>query len=68
MPRSPAKPLTSTAASPPDTSLDPPRDAEEVRLWAQWGLDALLTGLAGRPVTAAQLRGDFRDLLEACEP
>ena len=33
MPRSPAKSLTSTAASPPDTSLDPPRDAEEVRLW-----------------------------------
>jgi hypothetical protein len=31
MPRSPAKSLTSTAASPPDTSLDPPRDAEEVR-------------------------------------
>jgi hypothetical protein len=27
MPRSPAKSLTSTAASPPDTSLDPPRDA-----------------------------------------
>ena len=23
--------LTSTAASPPDTSLDPPRDAEELR-------------------------------------
>ena len=35
---------------------------------AQWGLDALLTGLAGRPVTSARLRGDFRDLLEACEP
>ena len=33
MPRSPAKSLTSTAASPPDTSLDPPRDAEEVRSW-----------------------------------
>jgi len=31
MPRSPAKSLTSTAASPPDTSLDPPRDAEELR-------------------------------------
>ena len=28
MPRSPAKSLTSTAASPLDTSLDPPRDAE----------------------------------------
>ncbi len=27
MPRSPAKSLTSTAASPSDTSLDPPRDA-----------------------------------------
>ena len=23
---------------------------------AQWGLEALLTGLTGRPVTAAQLR------------
>jgi hypothetical protein len=33
MPRSPAKSLTSTAASPPDTSLDPPRNAEEVRSW-----------------------------------
>ena len=33
MPRSPAKSLTSTAASPPDTSLDPPRDADEVRSW-----------------------------------
>jgi hypothetical protein len=32
------------------------------------GLDALLTGLAGRPATAAQPRGDFRDLLEACAP
>ena len=31
MPGSPAKSLTSTAASPPDTSLDPPRDAEELR-------------------------------------
>ncbi len=30
MPRSPAKSLTSTAASPPGTSLDPPRDAESV--------------------------------------
>ena len=30
MPRSPAKSLTSTAASPPDTSLDPPHDAEEL--------------------------------------
>jgi len=40
MPRSPAKSLTSTAASPPDTSLDPPRDAEEVRLWRNGvGLD-----------------------------
>jgi hypothetical protein len=35
---------------------------------AQWGVDAPLTGLAGRPVTATQLRGDFRDLLQACEP
>jgi hypothetical protein len=33
MPRSPAKSLTSTAASPPDTSLDPPRDA--LAEWAQ---------------------------------
>jgi hypothetical protein len=31
MPRLPAKSLISTAASPPDTSLDPPRDAEELR-------------------------------------
>jgi hypothetical protein len=31
MPRSPARSLTSTAASPTDTSLDPPRDAEELR-------------------------------------
>jgi hypothetical protein len=31
MPGSPAKSLTSTAASPPDTSLDPPRGAEELR-------------------------------------
>ena len=35
---------------------------------AQWGLDALLTGLAGRPVTAAQPRERSRDLLEACAP
>lgn len=44
------------AASPPDTSLGPPREAEEVRSWRKWGLDALLTGPAGRPVTAAQPR------------
>jgi hypothetical protein len=31
MPGSPAKSLTSTAASPPDTGLDPPRNAEELR-------------------------------------
>ena len=30
MPGSPAKPFTSTAASPRDPSLDPPRGAEEV--------------------------------------
>jgi hypothetical protein len=33
---------------------------------AQWNLDALLPQLAGRPVTAAALRADFRALLEAC--
>ena len=46
MPRSPAKACTSTAASPPGPSLGPPRDAQEVRSLAQWGLCALLTGLA----------------------
>jgi hypothetical protein len=34
---------------------------------AQWNLDALLTELAGRPVTAAGLRAEFRALLEACQ-
>jgi hypothetical protein len=68
MPGSPAKSLTSTAAGPPDTSLDPSCDAEEGSVVAHWGLDALLTGLAGRPVTAGQPRGDFGDLLEACAP
>ncbi len=52
MPRSPAKSLTSMAASPPDTSLDPPRDAEEVRSWRNEAWTPLLTGLAGRSVTA----------------
>ena len=33
---------------------------------AQWNLDALLPQLAGRPVTAAALRGEFRALLKAC--
>ena len=33
---------------------------------AQWNLDALLPQLAGRPVTAAALRAEFRALLEAC--
>jgi hypothetical protein len=33
---------------------------------AQWNLDTLLPQLAGRPVTAAALRADFRALLEAC--
>ena len=33
---------------------------------AQWNLDVLLSGLAGRPVTAAELRAEFRALLEAC--
>ena len=33
---------------------------------AQWNLDALLPQLAGRPVTAAALRAEFRTLLEAC--
>ena len=54
MPRSPAKSLTSTAASPPDTSLDPPRDAEDARSWRNGAWTRLLTGLAGRPVTATQ--------------
>jgi hypothetical protein len=31
-----------------------------------WNLDVLLSGLAGRPVTAAELRAEFRALLEAC--
>jgi hypothetical protein len=33
---------------------------------AQWNLDVLLPQLAGRSVTAAELRADFRALLEAC--
>jgi hypothetical protein len=33
---------------------------------AQWDLGELLTKLAGRPVTAAALRAEFRALLEAC--
>ena len=33
---------------------------------AQWNLGALLPQLAGRPVTAAALRAEFRALLEAC--
>jgi hypothetical protein len=33
---------------------------------AQWNLGTLLPQLAGRPVTAAALRADFRALLEAC--
>jgi len=33
---------------------------------AQWNLDALLPQLAGRPVTVAPLRAEFRALLEAC--
>jgi hypothetical protein len=33
---------------------------------AQWNLDVLLSGLAGRPLTAAELRAEFRALLEAC--
>ncbi len=33
---------------------------------AHWHLDEMLTQLAGRPVTAAALRADFRTLLEAC--
>jgi hypothetical protein len=31
-----------------------------------WNLDVLLSGLAGRPVTAVELRAEFRALLEAC--
>ena len=34
---------------------------------AQWNLDVLLSSLAGRPVTAAELRAEFRSLLEACQ-
>ena len=51
MPRSPAKFLTLTAAGPPDTSLDPPRDAEEVRLWRNGvGLDYWIwPGRTSRP-------------------
>ena len=33
---------------------------------AQWNLDVLLSALAGRPVTAAELRAEFRTLLETC--
>jgi hypothetical protein len=33
---------------------------------AQWDLDGFLTQLAGKPVTAAALRPEFRALLEAC--
>ena len=33
---------------------------------AQWNLDVLLSRLAGRPVTATELRAEFRALLEAC--
>jgi hypothetical protein len=33
---------------------------------AQWNLDALLPQLAGKPVTTAALRAEFRALLEAC--
>jgi len=33
---------------------------------AQWNLDVLLSHLAGRSVTAAALRAEFRALLEAC--
>jgi hypothetical protein len=33
---------------------------------AQWNLDVLLPQLAGKPVTAAAMRADFRALLEAC--
>jgi hypothetical protein len=33
---------------------------------AQWNLDVLLSGLAGRPLTAAELRAEFRALLDAC--
>jgi len=34
---------------------------------AQWNLGTLLPQLAGRPVTAAVLRAEFRALLEACQ-
>jgi hypothetical protein len=35
---------------------------------AQWDLDELLSQLAGRPVSATELRAEFRELLEACQP
>ena len=35
---------------------------------ARWNLDELLQQLAGKPVTAAALRAEFRSLLEACLP
>jgi hypothetical protein len=33
---------------------------------AEWNLDTLLAQLAGKPVTTAALRAEFRALLEAC--
>ena len=33
---------------------------------AQWNLGALLTQLAGRPMATAELRAEFRALLESC--
>jgi len=34
----------------------------------QWGLDELLHDLAGHPVSLTDLRAEFRELLEACQP
>ena len=55
MPGSPAKSLTSTAASPPDTSLDPPRDAEELR--SAGGA----RGDHRRPISCARYTGEISD-------
>ncbi len=35
---------------------------------ATWNLEALLSELAGRPVSVADVRAEFRELLEACQP
>jgi hypothetical protein len=53
MPRSPAKSLTSTAASPPDTNLDPPRDAEELR--SAGGAPPVTIGNSQQPAATASI-------------